>query len=484
MKHITLHNLLLSILATGLLMLFSATSFAWDKNTYYTKHARSVQAGTIRQLLDLPDEEIDFATAVLLISKELVESIYKTNVDIAPYREQIDRMADALAPRLATEKLPVNIIEIINSYIYKELGYKYDHKLGPASLYLNYTLDQKKAVCLTFSLLYLCLAERLNLPLYGVIVPGHMFVRFDDGNIKFNIDQGGFNSDIYYMQKFRIPQNYKGAYLKSFNKRKIIGSYLSLLGQHLSVNDYYNRAVEMGKLGLKINPDFEESYKLLGNIYNNNRVYNFAVKSYQDALDINPKDPNALVTLGALVANNGNLAHGIDLMEKAVEIYPKHTLGHLYLGLAYKHNRWNKKAIDSFSTVLSLEPKNQRARRELSQMGVNPEKFLDKKNPATSNGQTPPAAQPSHPKTDSGYSTQQLMQTGQKYYKLGKYATATKYLEQAVKQSPSNAQAHLALSKAYFAQRRLEDAQKHCIQAHKLGLKISPMYKKTLRLNI
>lgn len=449
---------------------------AWDRRAYANRHSQCYGGSlSIRQLLALPDEEIDLATVLLEISAFMQRASGSKRVDVAGMRARIDGMADQISSRIKDERLPVRIVEIMNKYIYGELGYKYDHAFGPASLYLDETLQNNKGVCLTFSLLYLCLAERLNLPFYGVIVPGHMFVRFDDGQTRFNIDQGGFNSDVYYLQQHRIPAKYQGSYLLNFNKRQVIGSYLGLLGQHIAHAGYFDKGVQMCKEGIKTNPRFEESYRLLAIVYNNERVYNLAIREYKRALEINPSDPNVRVGLAIAYFNTGNPDHAISELKKAVEVYPDHAEAHFYLGRIYEDKRWAGKALEEYTRVLELEPQNRYARERLVAMGVNPANIVKDgpEVPAASEGTPDGAAAPSQ-------QVEQFIKQGEHSYKLGRYADASTAFSQAHKLSPENTDALIGLARARFSLGQRDEAKRICLHAINLGAKPDDMFLRSL----
>ncbi|MCX7727050.1 MAG: transglutaminase-like domain-containing protein, partial [Chitinispirillaceae bacterium] len=78
---------------------------------------------------------------------------------------------------------PSQIIREINRYIFDEL------KIVPISnresfsyIFPQCVFKNKIGNCVGLSLLYLLIGEEVNLPFYPVIVPGHLFVRYDDGN--------------------------------------------------------------------------------------------------------------------------------------------------------------------------------------------------------------------------------------------------------------------------------------------------------------
>ncbi|GAI69689.1 unnamed protein product, partial [marine sediment metagenome] len=75
--------------------------------------------------------------------------------------------------------------------------------------------------------------ERLGLPLYGVVVPGHFFVRYDDGQVRFNIEttsKGGSAPDEHYINKFKVPIGNISIYMKNLDKIHTLGCFCNNLG--------------------------------------------------------------------------------------------------------------------------------------------------------------------------------------------------------------------------------------------------------------
>ena len=128
------------------------------------------------------------------------------------YLSRLDDMALEIRARYERKKPKENyqIILIINEYLFEELGFKaISEASDPNDLFLHSVLDRKRGYCLSLSILYLSLGERLGLPLYGVVVPGHFFVKYDDGQVHFNIEttsNGGTAPDEHYITKFNVPE--------------------------------------------------------------------------------------------------------------------------------------------------------------------------------------------------------------------------------------------------------------------------------------
>jgi regulator of sirC expression with transglutaminase-like and TPR domain len=94
----------------------------------------------------------------------------------------------------------------LNRLVYTRWGLRFDADAdNPDNLLPQRTLEKRSGGCLGVSLLFLMLGERLNLPLKGVRLPGHFFVRYHDGLVRINIEpnrSGVCHPDSYYRARY------------------------------------------------------------------------------------------------------------------------------------------------------------------------------------------------------------------------------------------------------------------------------------------
>ena len=271
------------------------------------ENSRGLYVRSIEQVLRLEEDEIDLATAVLIISEQWNDNVYGRR-----YLTELDDMAFEIRDRLKAKRMWPNrkAIAVINEYLFDELKFKSVEKAdNPNDLFLHSVLDEKRGYCLSLSILYLSLAERLGLPLYGVVVPEHFFVRYDDGRVRFNIEttaKGGYAEDEHYIKKFHVPQDERDSiYMKNLNKLQTLGCFFNNLGN--SYNDVGNTDQAMVALerAAEINPSLAEARMNLGNIYLKKDRIADAIFEYRAALEINPNDDKMHNNLGNAYAKRG-----------------------------------------------------------------------------------------------------------------------------------------------------------------------------------
>lgn len=140
-----------------------------------------------QEIVALPSEAIALSRGLLL--SQLGEG-----EDLRTYEALLDLMALQILTRVSFESPPLEKVRAINAFIFEEMGFRFPpHALYAKDIdvytFLPSVLDGHWGVCLGVTTLYLCLAERVGLPLEVVTPPGHIYVRYvDDSGLETNIE--------------------------------------------------------------------------------------------------------------------------------------------------------------------------------------------------------------------------------------------------------------------------------------------------------
>jgi tetratricopeptide (TPR) repeat protein len=155
------------------------------------------------EVLALPPEEIDLARGLLLFQFDDQEAPLEK---IKHYEAVLDIMALQIAARLPPHPTDVDKIHAINQFIFHEMRFRFPpHSLYAKDIdlytFLPSVLDNRQGVCLGVSILYLCIAQRLDLSLEIITPPGHIYIRYAKEGKIINIETTarGINppSEIY-----------------------------------------------------------------------------------------------------------------------------------------------------------------------------------------------------------------------------------------------------------------------------------------------
>ncbi len=449
---------------------------------------------SIEQVLRLRQDEVDLATAALIVSEHWSDMVHGRR-----YLARLDEMALEIRDRLSRRRLQVNsmAIPIINEYLFRELRFKSIAEASdPNSLFLHTVMDERRGYCLSLSVLYLAIAERIGLPLYGVVVPGHFFVRYDDGRMQFNIEttsNGGTASDEHYINKFNVPPGGNDSiYMKNLNKIQTLGCFFNNLGNSYSDVDNIDAALMAFEQAVEINPMLSESRANLGNIYLKKDLIREAIGEYLTALQINPNDAKTHNNLGNAYTQRDSLVLAVDEYQRAIALDPSFADAHKNLAIVYSRQERYGRAIAQLNRALDLTPKDAGCHSQLgdvySQMNDYEQAIAQYKKALRIKWDF---ADPHYGLalcynklglvSDEIWEYQQvltikpnmlaaLVNLGNAYFSLNKYRTAIEYYNKAVRIEPYEAMVHYNLGAAYSKSKKYEEA----ITAYLKAVEIDP----------
>ncbi|WP_022835191.1 SirB1 family protein [Salisaeta longa] len=101
------------------------------------------------------------------------------DLDIGAYQQRLDRLAEAVRPRVEQAQ-GVRRAAIIARFLFDEQGFQGNrrHYFDANNSYINRVLDRQLGIPISLSVLFLLVAQRLNVPVYGVNLPAHFLVKY------------------------------------------------------------------------------------------------------------------------------------------------------------------------------------------------------------------------------------------------------------------------------------------------------------------
>jgi regulator of sirC expression with transglutaminase-like and TPR domain len=139
-----------------------------------TIHQQSVLAELAR-LSNGKGDDIDLIHAALLLAR-----LDNDEVDVAAYRDEVDRMArkvSAALPKGATDEAK---LAALDKYLFTDRGFhgsRGDY-YSRSNSHLSEVIDDREGLPITLSVLYLEMARRIGVRVEGVGLPGHFIVRY------------------------------------------------------------------------------------------------------------------------------------------------------------------------------------------------------------------------------------------------------------------------------------------------------------------
>lgn len=119
--------------------------------------------------------------------------LHTPDLDEAPVRAELDRLAERLAPSLDGVENGLGTMRECNRFLldvegFGPCGHGRLEYYNPENSYLHRILDRRIAIPVGLGLLYLLVGERLGLPLAGVNYPAHFILLYRDEARSFYVD--------------------------------------------------------------------------------------------------------------------------------------------------------------------------------------------------------------------------------------------------------------------------------------------------------
>jgi regulator of sirC expression with transglutaminase-like and TPR domain len=83
-----------------------------------------------------------------------------------------------------------DFVETAQRYLFGELGFHGNEQdfFDPRNSFLNQVLERRTGIPISLSVMYMEIARRLAMPVFGIGLPRHFIIQFDDGNYSTYID--------------------------------------------------------------------------------------------------------------------------------------------------------------------------------------------------------------------------------------------------------------------------------------------------------
>ncbi len=284
-------------------------------------------------------------------------------VDTAGVAREIDRLAARLRPSVADRTQPHWLVLALNRFLYEDEGFAYDPAPGNTDNYLpDRVLARKRGNCLGLTVLSLALAERLGLPLRGVYVPSHCFLRYEDGRERINIEtaeKGVEWEDGRYARLFGLTAD--RPYLRSLRKEEMIGVYLKSLGAARSRAGREDEALALYGAASLYAPGLPDVPYNAGVSCQKAGRLDEAIAYYRRALTLDPDMAAARDNLGVALAKQGRYREALAQAREAVKLEPRNVASRGNLAATFCACGLTEDGIREFEKILAADPGNARA---------------------------------------------------------------------------------------------------------------------------
>lgn len=195
-------------------------------------------------LLGLEPQEIDLSRAILLHELDDLNRIRQ-------YEVFLDCMALQIVAKLPQSATTTDKMHALNHWIFYEMQFRFPpHSLWPKDIdaytLLSAVIDNRQGVCLGVSILYICLAQRLGVPLQIFTPPGHIYLSYTDDVQTINIETTARGRNI-------PTKHYLSSNIRALQERSMMevigmvfinqGSKFLRLQNYVEATKFYDKAL-------------------------------------------------------------------------------------------------------------------------------------------------------------------------------------------------------------------------------------------------
>lgn len=213
--------------------------------------------------------ELDYA-ALLIAAEEY------PHLEIEKYLEQLNAFAVLAAAQDDKRADPLSRLLQLNQLLFDELNFRGNTEdyFDARNSFLNDVIDRRTGIPITLSVVYIEIARRLGLRLFGVGLPGHFLVKYIDDEQMLLLDPFNGGRPLTEEQcRQMIEQLYDGAmsfqpsFLHAVTKQQILTRMLqNLKGIYARAKDHHQTLAAIERV-LLINPDLTAELRDRGLVY-------------------------------------------------------------------------------------------------------------------------------------------------------------------------------------------------------------------------
>lgn len=295
----------------------------------------------------LSDGDVDLALDALRIAKEMNPA-----VDVAAYGKRIDALAARVTESAGKSASPQARFQAISRVLFHEERLRYRRSAHA----LDGILDQKQGNCLGLSVLYLAVSRELKMPLCGVSVPKHAFLRYDDGTRHYNIEpsMGGILvSDAFLQQRYHKAG---GKPPKLLSHLELTGLALSQAANELALADELERAHRLFARASELAPRNGETYHNWGTCLLRMKKFALAADMYLRSVDCEPNNTGSRYSYAVALSNLGQHGSACKQFERVVKDDPRSAEAWYNWGITLLRMRRVTEANEKFARAIALKP--------------------------------------------------------------------------------------------------------------------------------
>jgi regulator of sirC expression with transglutaminase-like and TPR domain len=227
-------------------------------------------------------------------------SIEFPGLDLQASVDRLDAMAADIQSHLPSKASGLDVIAQINDLLYRVLQFRGNDEsyYDPRNSCLNSVLTRRTGIPITLSVVYIEVARRIGKPLYGVGLPGHFIVGYEDASSRYWIDPFHEGRILTFAdcaalarQTANVDLRANPAVLAPVTTRQILVRMLSNLKAIYLRGESFDKARQVLDLLIEAAPDYAEEYRHRGLIHLRQLNHRAAKADLETYLRLEPAAP-------------------------------------------------------------------------------------------------------------------------------------------------------------------------------------------------
>lgn len=213
---------------------------------------------------------------------------------------RLDSLAGQVASRLSKNAGGIDFIQAANEILFEVLRFRGngEHYYDPRNSCLNSVLIRRLGIPISLSVIYIEIARRLKRPVYGVGLPGHFIIAYEDAQNRYWVDPYDGGRILTFADCCALAKQTAGvdlranpAVLAPVSTRQILVRMLSNLKAIYVRGEAFEKARQVLDLLIDAMPDYAEEYRHRGLVHLRQRNHRAAKADLETYLRLEPFAP-------------------------------------------------------------------------------------------------------------------------------------------------------------------------------------------------
>ena len=229
-----------------------------------------------------------------------IASIEFPGVDSEAAAFRLDNLAEQIESQLTPNASGLDFIRASNELFFDVLQFRgnEDDYYDPRNCCLNSVLMRRLGIPISLSIVYMEVARRLMRPVYGVGLPGHFIVAYEDSQTRYWVDPFNRGRILSFADCCALAKQTAGVDLRSnpavlapVSNRQILVRILSNLKAIYLRGEALDKARQVLDLLIEAMPDYADEYRHRGLVHLRQLNHRAAKADLETYLRLEPDSP-------------------------------------------------------------------------------------------------------------------------------------------------------------------------------------------------